>query len=129
MNIKINVFADDSGVFEPILSKSQNQRKQRQEKLKVPLFVSFFSHDKNTIDQHAYAQYTKENSKWQGHVLEEKTGNADADDVFAQVAVNFGDEFLDFFVDNNHEQLLSVLSTFPCLMSNLQGSLQRSLEI
>ena len=44
-----------------------------------------------------FLQYTKNNLEWQGQVFEEVTGKSDGKDVFAKVAENFGNKFINSF--------------------------------
>jgi hypothetical protein len=56
-------------------------------------------HDEDAVDHKSDAQYTKDNTEGQGHVLEEKAGDANAGNICAKRAIDFGNELLGFFVE------------------------------
>lgn len=64
----------------------------------------------NAGENESYSEYTKADSKEQGHAFKKITGNADAYNVFPKIAINFSDKFLRFLVDNDHEKVLSFVS-------------------
>lgn len=77
-------------------ARSLNQCRKERGVSSLPLFTSLFEKP-DTVNHKPDAEYTKSYSKRQGHIFKEITGNADGNDIFTQVAVNFCHKFANFF--------------------------------
>lgn len=79
--------------------------------LRLPLFFSFPRNHVNAKYKKVQSKYTNNYPKWQGHVFEEVTGNAYAQNIFSQITKNFCSKFPSFFFKKmTHSKLLSFAS-------------------
>ncbi len=73
---------------------------------RLPLVAPFFI-KLNAVNDQCDSKYSKNDAQGQGQILEEVTGEANAGNVLAQVAVNLGDKFVDhLFTDRHNNNLL-----------------------
>lgn len=93
-----NVFGD--GVYRSFYYKSASKllsKSQIQQLLsRLPLFISFFDKP-NAKNYKTYTKYSKNDSEDQWQVFEKITRETDCKNIFAKVAENFGNKFINFF--------------------------------